>query len=65
MSAATAPGDGDIHGDQRGRIIGTMVALLIITPGTVALRFLSRKLSRAGFWVGVCLYKSVNHRTTH
>lgn len=41
----------DIHANQRGRIIGTMVSLYVITTASVALRFLSRKLSRAGLWV--------------
>ena len=41
----------DIRADQRGRIIGSMVAIILVTVTSVALRFLSRKLSRAGFWV--------------
>lgn len=43
----------DIHGDQRGRIVGTCVAIIIITTTFVFFRLLSRKLSKAGFWVSV------------
>lgn len=41
----------DPHADQRGRIIGSNVAIIALTIIFVALRLLSRKLSRAGFWV--------------
>lgn len=40
----------NIHADQRGRIIGSSVAILVITLTSVALRLLSRRLSRAGLW---------------
>ncbi|KAI4286587.1 MAG: hypothetical protein L6R35_004157 [Caloplaca aegaea] len=40
----------DLYADQRGRIIGSLTAILIITTLTVALRILSRHLARAGFW---------------
>lgn len=43
----------DINGDQRGRIIGTCVAIIIITTTFVLLRLLSRKLSKAGLWVSI------------
>ncbi|KAL8964186.1 MAG: hypothetical protein Q9197_006996, partial [Variospora fuerteventurae] len=41
----------DLYADQRGRIIGSLTAIFIITTVTVALRILSRHLARAGFWV--------------
>lgn len=41
----------DIHADQRGRIIGTSVAVFVLTDCFVGLRLLSRKLARAGYWV--------------
>ena len=41
----------DLHADERGRIIGTMVSIIVITTLAVVLRFMSRKLARAGFWV--------------
>ncbi|KAL9055066.1 MAG: hypothetical protein Q9206_003284 [Seirophora lacunosa] len=42
--------DFDLHADQRGRIIASLTAILVITTVTVALRILSRHLARAGFW---------------
>ena len=36
---------------QRGRIIGSCVAIFIITDIFVLLRLVSRKLARAGYWV--------------
>lgn len=41
----------DLYANQQGRIIGSLTAILIITTLSVALRLLSRKLARAGFWV--------------
>ena len=41
----------DLHADQRGRIIGSSVAIFIITDIFVLLRLVSRKLARAGYWV--------------
>ena len=41
----------DIHADQRGRIIGSCVAIFVITDIFVLLRLVSRKLARAGYWV--------------
>lgn len=41
----------DINADHRGRIIGSCVAIFIITDIFVLLRLVSRKLARAGFWV--------------
>ena len=53
--------DADTQEDQRGRIIGCSVAILVITITVVFLRLLSRKLSRAGIWVrlGLCLYPHI------
>ena len=55
MSVNVAPPQGqagfDIHADQRGRIIGTSVAIFVLTDVFVGLRLLSRKLARAGYWV--------------
>ena len=46
----------DINGDQRGRIVDTCVAIIVITTTFVFLRLLSRKLSKAALWVRVeCL----------
>ena len=41
----------DLHADQRGRIIGSYAAIITLTIIFVFLRLLSRKLSRAGYWV--------------
>lgn len=41
----------DIHADQRGRIVGSSVAIFVITDIFVLLRLVSRKLARAGYWV--------------
>ena len=56
-SADLLTGEGDpqvdIHADQRGRIIGSCVAIFIITDVFVVLRLVSRKLARAGYWVSL------------
>ena len=54
-SAGLLAGDAptDIHGDQRGRIIGSSVAIFVITDIFVLLRLLSRRLARAGYWVRI------------
>lgn len=41
----------NLYADQRGRIIGSCAAILSLTIIFVFLRLLSRKLSRAGYWV--------------
>lgn len=59
MSSAVPPSNDpgfNVYADQRDRIIGTMVSIYVITTTFVALRFLSRKLSNAGFWVRSYLY---------
>ena len=51
MSTDLAPSGSHLYADQRGRIIGTCAAVIALTSIFVFLRLLSRKLSRAGFWV--------------
>ena len=41
----------DLEADQRGRIIGSCAAIITLSVLFVILRLLSRKLSRAGYWV--------------
>ena len=48
----------DTHDDQRGRIIGSCVAIFIITDLFVLLRLVSRKFARAGYWVRTSRIKS-------
>lgn len=43
----------DLYADQRGRIIGSCVAIFVITDVFVLLRLVSRKLARAGYWVSL------------
>ena len=42
--------------DRRGEVIGASAALLILPTLAVALRLLSRWISRAGFWVSYLTY---------
>ena len=51
MSLDMPPAGVDRYGDQRGRIIGSYTATIALTFVFVSLRLLSRKLSRAGYWV--------------
>ena len=53
----------EIHADQRGRVIGTCVAIFIITDTFVLLRLVSRKLARAGYWVRTLRNEVVMVRT--
>ena len=48
----------DLYADQRGRIIGSSVSILSLSIIFVFLRLLSRKLSRAGYWVSSCVLYS-------
>ena len=49
---STAPPVGlDIHEDQRGRLVGAIVSVIVITDVFVLLRLVSRKLARVGYWV--------------
>ena len=52
-------GNVDLQESQRGRIIGSCVAIFIITDIFVCLRLVSRKLARAGYWVGPQLTECV------
>jgi len=45
----------DINADQRGRIMGSCVSIIVISITFVVLRMLSRKLSRAGYWVRIAV----------
>ncbi|KAL8958011.1 MAG: hypothetical protein Q9183_005920, partial [Haloplaca sp. 2 TL-2023] len=40
----------DLHADQRGRLIGSLTSMIILTTVFTALRLVSRKLARAGLW---------------
>ena len=57
MSSALLSDDAgiDVNADQRGRIIGSCVAIFIITDIFVLLRLVSRKLARAGYWVRIAI----------
>ena len=61
MSSVSLPPGVDIHGDQRGRIIGSAAAIITITVIFVLLRLLSRRLSGAGFWVRLQWLKINDH----
>ena len=41
----------DRNADQSGRILGAMIALIILGSTFIILRLTSRHLTRAGFWV--------------
>lgn len=43
--------DGDSPNGQTARLIGSSVALIALSTIFVFLRLVSRKLSKAGFWV--------------
>ena len=51
----------DIHADQRGRIIGSCVAIFVITDVFILLRLVSRKLARAGYWVRIRTLMIINY----
>ena len=40
-----------LYADQKGRLVGSMITLLVLSTFFVCLRLLSRKLSKAGFWL--------------
>lgn len=44
--------------NQNQRIIGASATLLTLSTVFVALRLLSRKVSKAGFWVSMCFVES-------
>lgn len=41
----------NLYADQGDKIVGTMIALIVLASTFVALRLASRHLARAGFWV--------------
>ena len=51
MSTDQLPPGIDLADDQRGRIIASCAVIISLTIIFVFLRLLSRKLSRAGYWV--------------
>lgn len=48
----------DVNADQRGRIIGSCVAIFVITDIFVLLRLVSRKLAGAGYWVKIAMART-------
>ena len=54
MAYSTSPPvEMDVNASERGRIIGSSVAIFIITDIFVLLRLVSRKKARAGYWVSM------------
>lgn len=49
--------DPALYANRHGQVIGASVALLVLPTVFVALRVVSRCMSRAGFWV--CSYPAV------
>ena len=47
----TPPPGIDLYADQKTRIIGSMVALIVLPTLFVIARLVSRKVSHAGYWV--------------
>lgn len=46
----------NMYADQGDKILGSMIALIVLATTFVALRLASRHLARAGFWVsGTCI----------
>lgn len=41
----------DLDANQQGRLVSSMTALIILPTIFVILRLISRKVSRAGYWV--------------
>lgn len=41
----------NLYADQGDKILGSMIALIVLASTFVALRLASRHLARAGFWV--------------
>jgi hypothetical protein len=50
LNAVLSPPDADLSATQAPRIIGASVVLIILSTAAVVLRFLARRLSRAGLW---------------
>lgn len=49
-SMSGPPAGLNLHADQGGKILGTMIALIVLASTFVVLRLTSRHLARAGFW---------------
>lgn len=56
MSLDTIPAGTILSADKRGAIVGSSIATITLTFLFVFLRLLSRKLSRAGYWVRLSLF---------
>lgn len=63
LPAASSPAD--LSQNRRGEVIGASVPLLILPTLAVALRFLSRWSSRAGFWVRYLICSRIGEGMTH
>lgn len=48
----------NLHDDQGGKVLGTMIALIALASTFVILRLTSRHLARAGFWVSSIMFRS-------
>ena len=46
-----APPGIDLEANQQGRLVASMIALIILPTIFVILRLISRKKSQAGYWV--------------
>ena len=46
-----APPGIDLEANQQGRLVSSMIALIILPTIFVILRLISRKVSQAGYWV--------------
>ena len=57
----------NLYADQGDKILGTMIALIVLASIFVALRLISRHLARAGFWVSkiVIVMERRNAPLTH
>ena len=48
----------NLYADQGDKIVGTMIALIVLASTFVTLRLVSRYLARAGFWVSKVLFRA-------
>lgn len=51
IMANTPPPGIDLNANQQGRLVSSMIALIILPTAFVILRLVSRRVSRAGYWV--------------
>lgn len=47
----------NLYADQEGKILGAMIALIILGSTFVILRLTSRHVARVGFWVSETFFK--------